>query len=415
MEKTVLIKVIGALLGVAAAVTGVVVAVRHFTKAEDAYRSILIYEMEGTANIEREGTGTIGAAENLYLESGDQLTTAADSSVRLKLDDDKYIMVEEDTVLSIEAVGTKEDSKTKIQLVQGAITNEIQNALSVDSVYEVTTPNSVMAVRGTIFRVEVYFDEKGEAYAKLSVFDGKVGSVLILPDGTMENEVTVEDGSEVIIHSNTELTEYLTGPADIVFEELSMQSLYTLYDLVGADVSITGTSKEELEILIWGEKKEEAANSKGMPTAAPKATKKPEEKGNSATPSVSPKKENDKSRSGVQPTATPAVAASQPTVIPQPTAVPTETPQPVAVVPPSSDQEETDNSGSEDPPAEDQPAESQTSFTVQFLYQGQLFGTQTVEKGQTASCPKLNPAASGSWNFDFSTGINQDTTVEWIE
>lgn len=411
MEKTVLIKVIGALLGVAAAVTGVVVAVRHFTKAEDAYRSILIYEMEGTANIEREGTGTIGAAENLYLESGDQLTTAADSSVRLKLDDDKYIMVEEDTVLSIEAVGTKEDSKTKIQLVQGAITNEIQNALSAESVYEVTTPNSVMAVRGTIFRVEVYFDEKGEAYAKLSVFDGKVGSVLILPDGTMENEVTVEDGNEVIIHSNTDLTEYLTGPADIVFEELSMQSLYTLYDLVGADVSITGTNKEELEILIWGEKKEAAENPKGTPTAAPEATKKPEEKGNSATPSVSPKKENDKSRSGMQPTATPAVAASQPTVIPQPT----ETPKPVAVVPPSSDQEETGDSGSEDPPAENQPAESQTSFTVQFLYQGQLFGTQTVEKGQTASCPKLNPAASGSWNFDFSTAIHQDTTVEWVE
>lgn len=410
MEKTMLIKVIAALFGAAAVVTGVVVAVIHFTKAGDAYRSILIYELEGTANIEREGTGTIGAAENLYLESGDQLTTAAGSFVRLKLDDDKYIMVEEDTVLSIEAVGTQEDSKTKIQLVQGAITNEIQNALSADSIYEVTTPNSVMAVRGTIFRVEVYFDEKGEAYAKLSVFDGSVGSVLILPDGTREKEVMVEDGSEVIIHSNTELTEYLTGPADIVYEELSMQSLLALYDMVEADISITGTNKEELEILIWGEKKEEAEEPKETPTAAPeatpKATQKPDEKVSAATPSASPKEENVEARS----TATPVAAAVQPTDAPQPT----EAPKPTAA-PASSSQEETNDSGSENQPAESKPTESPSSFTVKFMYQGQLFGTQTVEKGQNASRPKLNPAASGSWNFDFSTAIEQDTTVEWVE
>ncbi len=414
MEKTMLIKVIAAIFGVAAVVTGAVVAVRHFTKAEDSYRSILIYELEGTANIEREGTGTIDAAENLYLESGDQLTTAADSFVRLKLDDDKYIMVEEDTVLSIEAVGTREDSKTKIQLVQGAVTNEIQNALSADSIYEVATPNSVMAVRGTIFRVEVYFDEEGEAYARLSVFDGKVGSVLILPDGTMENEVTVQEGSEVIIHSNQELTEYLAGPADIVFEELSTQSLLTLYDLVEADISITGTNKEELEILIWGEKKEEAEKPKETPTAMPEATQKPDEKAN-ATPSVSPGKENIEKRSAVQPTATPAITAAQSADIPQPTG----TPKPTAV-PASSDQEETNDSGSENQPAENKPAESKptespSSFTVKFMYQGQLFGTQTVEKGKTASCPKLSPGASGSWNFDFSAAIDQDTTVEWVE
>ena len=71
--------------------------------------------------------------------------------MRLKLDDDKYILVEENSILTIVAEGTKEDSKTAIHLEQGAITNEIQNKLNPNSSYEVTTPNSVMAVREPYF------------------------------------------------------------------------------------------------------------------------------------------------------------------------------------------------------------------------------------------------------------------------
>lgn len=409
MEKIMWMKVIGALLGVAV-VAGIVVTVRFFTKDADAYRSILIYELEGTADIEREGTGTIAAAENLYLESGDRLTTESGSSVRLKLDDDKYIMVEENTVLTIEAVGTKQDSKTKIQLVQGAIINEIQNTLSADSIYEVTTPNSVMAVRGTIFRVEVYFDEDGEAYTRLSVFEGKVNSVLIHPNGTLENEVTVEDGSEVIIHSNPELTEYMTGPADIVFEELSMQSLYTLYNLVEENISITGTNKEELEILIWGEKKEQTQESKaspvGTPTTVPEPTKKPDNSVNMAMPSATPQKEIVSGESSALPTATPFAAGTGPQATSQPAGMSTPA---AAISSPPKQEETTDNS------IESRPTQGPSSFTVKFLYQGQLFGTQTVEKGQNAVCPKLKPTAAGSWDFDFSTEISQDTTIEWIE
>ena len=46
------------------------------------------------------------AVENLYLESGDRITVSGDSYIRLKLDDDKYIMVEENSVLAIIAEGT---------------------------------------------------------------------------------------------------------------------------------------------------------------------------------------------------------------------------------------------------------------------------------------------------------------------
>lgn len=52
-------------------------------------------------------------------------------------------------------------------------------------------------------------------------------------------------------------------------------------------------------------------------------------------------------------------------------------------------------------------------FTVTFMYNGKVFGTQTVKKGETVSKPKLSPSQSGSWDFDFSTKITADTTIEW--
>ncbi|MDD6069281.1 MAG: hypothetical protein PUC12_00485, partial [Clostridiales bacterium] len=142
-------KISGKWIGIIGAAVIIVIVVtvffiKGFSKTEDFYRSIQIYDLKGTATIEREGIGTMNAVQNLYLESGDRICVGEDSFMRLKLDDDKYIMVEENSILLIVAEGTKTDSQTSIHLEQGAITNEIQNKLNDKSAYDVTTPNSVM-------------------------------------------------------------------------------------------------------------------------------------------------------------------------------------------------------------------------------------------------------------------------------
>lgn len=106
---------------------------------EETFRSIMVYEVEGSATIEREGVGAMNASQNLYLESGDRVSVAQDSSMRMKLDDDKYVMAEADTIFSVEAEGSDEDSRTKICLEQGAVTSEIQHPLSEGSQYETST------------------------------------------------------------------------------------------------------------------------------------------------------------------------------------------------------------------------------------------------------------------------------------
>ena len=100
----------------------------------------------------------------------------------MNLDDDKYAMLESGTsTLTLEASGTKETSRTTIHLQDGAVVNYLTQKLNEDSSYEVTVPNSTMAVRGTVFRVEVTYDENGDSYTKVQVFHGVVGSSTDFP------------------------------------------------------------------------------------------------------------------------------------------------------------------------------------------------------------------------------------------
>ena len=68
---------------------------------------------------------------------------------------DKYVYAQEDTHFWLEASGSSESSKTVIYLDEGAVLNRIKNPLENGSVYQVDTPNSTMAVRGTVFWVVV--------------------------------------------------------------------------------------------------------------------------------------------------------------------------------------------------------------------------------------------------------------------
>lgn len=52
--------------------------------------------------------------------------------------------------------------------------------------------------------------------------------------------------------------------------------------------------------------------------------------------------------------------------------------------------------------------------TVEFYYNGSLFGSQTVEDGAYVSVPSLMPAPTGSWDYDFSQPITEDTKINWI-
>ena len=58
--------------------------------------------------------------------------------------------------------------------------------------------------------------------------------------------------------------------------------------------------------------------------------------------------------------------------------------------------------------------EETKTYTVTFqTASGDVFCTQTVEDGKTASKPKLQPSASGSWNYDFTKAVTENIIIKW--
>lgn len=434
-------------IGAAAVVIAVAVAVL-LSRKEETFRSIMVYDVEGSAVIERESVGSLNAAENLYLESGDRVSVAQDSSMRMKLDDDKYVMAEADTIFSVEAEGSDENSRTRICLEQGAITNEIQHPLSDGSQYETSTPNSVMAVRGTIYRVELYKDENGEQNTKLCCFQGKVGTKPILPDGTYGEEVLVAAGSELIVYSDGTME----GPEEIAYEQLPKQAVQNLLDMSENGQALTGIALEDLKQFAEaaqkaGDKAEMSESAQKQQEDAQKETaqsdkdtkKTADADGKTAQKDVAkttPKPQNDTAAQNTIAAQEADQSGQNPQVqLPVPATV-----QPEAVQQAGSSSMEDgtgeemtqeENAGNDsaggnqgnkdkdkphkDKPDKDKPDKPQQPvfYTVKFMYNDTVFATQTVVSGGMAEEPILMPTASGSWNFEFSTPIQADTTITW--
>ncbi len=415
---------IGAVVAAAAAV--VVACVVLIGGKNEAYRSIMVYQINGNATITRERVGEMAAYENLMLQSGDMVAVASDSSMRLKLDDDKYVLAEQDTLMNIVAEGNDENARTFIDLQKGSVTSEIQNKLKDGASYEVNTPNSIMAVRGTIFRVDVEIDENKNTNTKLTVFQGTVGVRTIMPDGTVsEEEIKVEAGNELTVEGTPTTSEYSGEPVEIDYdslpeiiqdyiEELAQSGMKPGRDVVvntskaqepepeNAEETLQDSEKQpetkpesELE-----EEAEEAEQEKSeQPESARLQRKQPETTAKTQEQQPEPESQNAKQPEITQP----AVAASQEAESQQ-----TETQSKPQSTTPQTDSSSQQSSGGG--------SKGKTKYyTVTFQYNGSTFGTQRVKKGEKATEPKLCPTENGAWDYDFSTKVNKNLVIQWKE
>lgn len=409
---------------VIAAVAAVAAFIALRTSGEEYYRSIMVYELDGSAVIERADIGTIDAAENLYLESGDRVRVKEDSMMRLKLDNDKYITAEENTVFVLTAKGNEEDSETRIDLEQGAITNEIQNPLSEKSTYETITPNSVMAVRGTIYRAELCRDEDGNLVTKVYCFEGAV-ELSAISENSMSVPVIVEAGNEAGVNS-ADLTVSEVTPIDYMsfspqtLEILNMMSIDTSAATdTSAGAEDNAASPVERQDDISGQNK---TDEKDITENIDKTEN--TNKSENANKTENTDKTDRKDTSAVQKSGDNEVSISDSR---DKAGEPVQITAGISQSDPDSSSEATNNaeSGSggnqpenepdkepevkPEPPKPPKPVE----YTVTFQYNGGTFATQKVKAGEKAEKPKLKPAQSGEWDFDFSKAINENTTISW--
>ena len=204
----------------------IICAVLFSINRKEEYRTIQIYKIEGSAAVDRDGVGSIDAYDGMMMQSGDTVCTDKESCLYFKMDEDKFALLEPESTVRMEASGTSTDSRTTFYLESGALVSRLDRKLSPKSVYEVNTPNSTMAVRGTIFRIEVTYDENGVSYTNVYVFDGTVECRLIFADGSVdENVKQAQKGMLIRIRGDNTTSEYIVDDGTIDYGQLPAEVL----------------------------------------------------------------------------------------------------------------------------------------------------------------------------------------------
>ena len=161
------------------------------------YRNIRVADLTGTSRV-TSMLSVSDAYKGQNLVSGDNVEVFEKSSLTLALDTDKHVVASELTKFSVEAFGAEgKDTRTIIHLETGTISNQIDNKLLPSESYVVESPNASMSVRGTIFTVNVYYDNKGLCHTSVEVKEGTVeltekdtGKVKTLNAGQKANVVS---------------------------------------------------------------------------------------------------------------------------------------------------------------------------------------------------------------------------------
>ena len=259
-------KKIGLIAGISAAalilIAGIIAAVVIFGKKPDVYRVIKVLTAEGHSYVTRGDIKDLEAYDGMALQSGDSIHVDGNSSLILMLDEDKIAYVEQNTDFKIIAEGTAKDSRSKILLERGALTCEIQNSLGSGSTYEVDTPNSTMAVMGTVFRTEVSDADTirevlesgaiqpsmlfmGETLESLGADNLNTITRLTIADGVVKVQLHDENGNkvgdEIVFNVNTDvliggndtqssILEQITGLDLSTFPEITIDFFYDISD-----------------------------------------------------------------------------------------------------------------------------------------------------------------------------------------
>ena len=216
---------IGGIIGAVAILIALGVVFFFPRQSDDAYRTIKVYRVEGTAEVDRPGVGVSAPYVDMMLQNDDRVATMADGWLYLLMDGSKYLLAEPETTFTLEASGTNDSNQTRLSLEAGSLVSHITEPLSDDSSYEVSTPNSVMAVRGTSLRVYVWRDEDGVSHTVLQVFEGTVKVRLVYPDGTLSEERAFTAGQAAYIWGNNVTSDYESTSDEIDYYDLETDTL----------------------------------------------------------------------------------------------------------------------------------------------------------------------------------------------
>ncbi len=187
--------------------------------SSDSYYNIQIMETLGGVKVDRDNSQT-DAYAGMKMRSGDNLKVMSDGFTRINCDRETYSRIEHDTEVSFVA---DSDKKLVMNLKKGEIIVEVQRKYTPDEALEIKTPNTTMAVRGTVVVVRTYPIAGGGTETINYVLEGRAvvedvnGAEHTLDAGHGWSTVTDTDGN--IIESRE------TGAANLEFSGIDINSL----------------------------------------------------------------------------------------------------------------------------------------------------------------------------------------------
>ncbi len=406
---------IAAISAGAVVVGGIVVAVLLNLDGKTAFRNITVIDTLGTVSVYRESVNdTLDAYVDMNLESGDEVTVGPSSELDLKLDDDKFVYVEENTKMSLKADGDSDNSKTQIFLSEGATLHKLDSKLSDSSTYEIETPNATMAIRGTITWARVYKGADGEVHSDFQVYEGKTELQLHTVDGTpIGKPVDIPEGYQVLTRGGQDFSEIILQNvndkeeelAPIDYKDLPTQTLNILKGIMNSGRAIyvgvntlpdrVPVSFDDVEEILKKREEDKTSEDEEEEDNEDLTTNnKDADEGDDSEEDASEEEE-------IEETTTSSTTKKKTTTSQTASTSSAST----ATTPSTSD------------------AATPDACTVSFMYNSGTFAEQYVTYGMAASKPKLQPSASGNWYyttedgslavFDFSTPIMGNIILTW--
>lgn len=141
-------------------------------------RQLIVTEISGSAFFTRDGR-TIAVSKNTRLKSGDILETKDNATVRISVDDDKFILAEPNTSMYIYCTDIASKGDIAVNLSRGSVICEINKELGKKSSFVLKTPNSSASVTGTVFRAQFdvrknFMDMSDVMVTEYQNFDGTI-------------------------------------------------------------------------------------------------------------------------------------------------------------------------------------------------------------------------------------------------
>jgi hypothetical protein len=143
-------------------------------------RVVTVTEITGEAHFVRDAR-QYTAVKNAAIHSGDIITVEPGGRVGIKVDPDKYLVIEENSSLYIDFTDVQSKGAISVNLQYGSVISRLDNPIGERDLFVVVTPNGTAETKDAVFRTSfTYYDEYAEGLpAKITDVEDFSGNIVL--------------------------------------------------------------------------------------------------------------------------------------------------------------------------------------------------------------------------------------------